>query len=313
MSASTIGGTKRFHGVVVPMVTPVTHEGALDELAVCRVVEHMIAGGVDGIFVLGTTGEAASVSYADRARLVALTVQHVAGRAVTYAGIGDNCLAHSAQAAEEYFRLGADAVVAHLPTYYPLSAEDQYDYYETLATQVPGPLMLYNIPTTTHMSIPVEVLERLSHHPRVVGLKDSENSEARLEAVVAAMGGRSDLSIFVGVTALAARGLGLGADGTVPSSGNLVPDICHILYERGRAGDKAGAKVMQRQLDDLAGIYQRGRPLGGTLAALKAAMGAQGLCGPDVLPPLRPLAAAEQETIRHSFLEWQRQNAVSRV
>jgi dihydrodipicolinate synthase/N-acetylneuraminate lyase len=297
--------TKQHHGVVAPMVTPVTPQGDLDEPAVRRVIDHLLEGGVSGIFVLGTTGEAPSAPHTMRSRLVAITVEHVGDRAMTYAGIGDNSLAHSVQAAEEYLRLGVDAVVAHLPSYYALSPEEQYDYYAALAEQIPGPLMLYNIPSTTHMSISVEVAEKLSHHPRIIGLKDSENDMARLQAVIETLGGRSDFAVFVGVSALSARALSLGADGMVPSPAHLVPDLCRRLYESGSQGSVARAEEYQQQVDQVTDIYVRNRTLGQSLAALKAAMGALDLCGPDVLPPLRPLDTAQQEAVRREFLEWQ--------
>jgi dihydrodipicolinate synthase/N-acetylneuraminate lyase len=295
---------KLYHGVVVPMVTPVTPQGDLDEPAVRRVIDHLIEGGVSGIFVLGTTGEAASVPHTMRSRLVATTVEHVGDRAVTYAGIGDNCLAHSIQAAKEYFRLGINAVVAHLPSYYALGPEEQRNYYAALIEGIPGPLMLYNIPITTHMSISIEVVEKLSEHPRVIGLKDSESNVARLEAVIKRLGGRSDFAVLVGVTALSAAALSLGANGMVPSVGNLVPDLCHDLYENGIRGDVVGAEALQRQIDKAADIYRGERTLTQSLAALKAAMGALSLCGPDVLPPLCPLTAVEQKVIQQEFIAW---------
>lgn len=297
--------TKQHHGVVVPMVTPATPQGDLDEPAVRRVIDYLIEGGVSGIFVLGTTGEAASVPRTMRSRLVAITVEHVGDRAMTYAGIGDNSLADSVQAAEECFRLGIDAVVAHLPCYYALSPEEQSGYYTALVERIPGPLMLYNIPSTTRMSIPVEVAEKLSHHPRIIGLKDSEDDVARLQAAIETLGGRSDFAVFVGVSALSARALSLGADGMVPSPAHLVPDLCQRLYENGVQGDVAKAEEYQRQVNQVADIYVQNRTLGQSLAALKAAMGALGLCGPDVLPPLRPLDTAQQEAVRREFLAWQ--------
>jgi 4-hydroxy-tetrahydrodipicolinate synthase len=296
---------KLYHGVVVPMVTPVTSQGELDEPAVRRVVDHLVEGGVNGVFVLGTTGEAASVPRKMRSRLVAVTVEHAGGRAVTYAGIGDTCLAHSAEAAEEYLRLGIDAVVAHLPSCYTLSPEEQRDYYAALVERIPGPLMLYNIPSTTHMSIPIEIVEELSDHPRIIGLKDSENDVDRLRAVVKKLGGRSDFAILVGVTILSTKALSLGADGMVPSVGNLVPELCQSLYEHGVQGDVARAEEYQRQLDEVTGIYRGQRTLTQSLGALKAAMGVLSLCGPDILPPLRSLDVAQREAVRREFLEWQ--------
>src|SRR3954462_4616001 len=111
-------------GVVVPMITPFTPAGAIDEPAVGRIVDHLIGGRVAGIFPLGTTGEAASIHVDDRRTLVAATVKAVARRAVVYAGIPSNCFRESLDAAAAYKDLGADAVVAHMPSYYPLSDTD---------------------------------------------------------------------------------------------------------------------------------------------------------------------------------------------
>lgn len=297
-------GDRPYHGIVVPMVTPVTGDGELDEAATRRVIDHLLDGGIDGVFVLGTTGEAASVPRAARLRLVELTVEQVGGRAVTYAGIGDNCLAHAVEAAEEYCRLGIDVLVAHLPYYYNLGADEQGDYYAALADRVPGSLMLYNIPSTTHMSIPIEVVETLSHHPKVIGLKDSENDVSRLEKVLQRLGGRPDFAVLVGVSTLSAKALALGADGAVPSIGNLVPDLCQRLYESGVRGDASAAARHQRVVNEATELYRAGRTLAHSLGALKAAMGALSLCGPDVLPPLRPLGLAEQEALQSRFRRW---------
>ena len=170
------------HGVIVPMVTPITPDGDLDESAVRCIIDHMVAGGVHGVFVLGTTGENTSVPAAMRERLVAAAVAHASGRVRVYAGIGSNCLADSLAAAEAYAQLGVDAVVTHLPTYYALDTEEQFAYFTALVDRIDLPLLLYDIPVTTHMAISVDVVERLSRHPNVVGVKDSGGDIAHFGA-----------------------------------------------------------------------------------------------------------------------------------
>ncbi len=298
------GDKKSYYGVVVPMVTPVTADENLDEPATRGIIEHLIAGGVHGIFVLGTTGEAASISSKMGQQLVEVTVDQVRERVVTYAGIGGNCLTDSVDAAEIYFRRGIAAVVAHLPSYYPLSPEEQYKYYTTLADRIPGPLMLYNIPQTTHLSIPVDVIARLSHHPHIVGVKDSENDRNRLRALMQAVGKRSDFTVLVGVSALSQDALFLGADGTVPSPAHLAPEVCVNLYKHARRGDIARAKACQAQVDDVAAIYTTDRTLGQSLAALKAALGELSLCAPYMLPPLCALREAERVAVRRDYRQW---------
>jgi dihydrodipicolinate synthase/N-acetylneuraminate lyase len=275
------------HGVIVPMVTPVTPDGDLDEIAVPRIVDHMVAGGVHGVFVLGTTGENASVPAAMRERLVLVTVAHVGERARVYAGIG------------------VDAVVAHLPTYYALSAEEQLAYFSALADQIDLPLLLYDIPATTHMTIPVEVVEKLSCHPNVVGIKDSSGDITRLTTLLERLGdARPDFAVLVGAVDLSAQGLALGADGIVPSQGNLVPPLCRALFDRAVEGDQDGAEACQQRLNALTKLFVEGRGLAQSLGALKAMMGALGLCDPEVLPPLRPPPLEEQDALRQQFLAW---------
>jgi len=295
---------KLYHGIVVPMVTPVTVDGKLDEPGTRRVIDHLIDGGVNGIFVLGTTGEAASISPRLGLQLVGLTVEQVGDRATTYAGIGGNCLDDSMEAAEAYFQLGADVVVAHVPSYYSLTDEEQFAYYTMLADRISGPLIIYNIPKTTHMSISVDVIERLSNHPNIVGVKDSENDVERLRRLMAAVGNRPGFAAFVGVSALSLEAMRLGADGMVPSPAHLAPEMCSKLYALGRAGDLAGVAACQAHISEVAAICSRDRSLGQSLAALKAAMGELDLCGPDMLPPLHVLPRKDQAGVRQAYRAW---------
>ena len=293
------------HGVIVPMVTPITPDGDLDEPAVRRIVDQMVAGGVHGVFVLGTTGENTSIPAAMRERLVAVTVEHVGERARVYAGISSNCLVDSVAAARAYASLGVDAVVAHLPTYYVLNAEEQSAYFYALVDRIDLPLVLYDIPVTTHMAISVEVVERLGRHPNIVGIKDSSGDIARLATLLERLSDTGpDFAVLVGAAVLSAQGLTLGADGIVPSQGNLVPVLCRALFDRAVEGDRDEAEAHQRRMDALTRLFVEGRSLAQSLGALKALMGALDLCGPDVLPPLRLLPSEEQKALHRQFLAW---------
>lgn len=281
-------------GVVVPMITPVTPAGTLDEPSARRVIDWLIAGGVDGIFVLGTTGEGASVPHDLRARLVALAVEQAAGRCRLYAGISSNCVAESIAAGRDYLARGVDALVAHLPAYFALNGAEMVAYYRRLADALDGPLVVYNMPLTTHMSMPLDALQEVAEHPRIVGVKDSENDPTRLAGVVAAFRDRSDFAVLIGPSSLAVQTLQCGADGVVPSSGNLAPHLWSELVAHARAGRWPEALALQSRLDALTHVYQNGRSLAQSMAALKAAMAARRLCGPAVLPPLATCGDAEQ-------------------
>jgi 4-hydroxy-tetrahydrodipicolinate synthase len=290
-----------WHGVVVPMATPFREDGALDEDAARRVLEHLIEGGVHGVLILGTNGEAASIPRLARQRLVEIAAAQAAGRIRVYAGIGDNCVSDSVEAAAAYLERQADAVVAHLPGYFALSPEQMVAHYRMLAERIQGPLLIYNMPATTHMSIPIESLRALLEVPNIVGLKDSENDAARLEGLAAELRERDDFAFFVGVAVHSSRALALGADGIVPSSGNLVPGLWRELYDRARAGEDT--TPLQQRLDAIAVAHQRGRTLGQSIAALKASLASLGLCGPTVLPPLSTLDEPERVRLRASLAE----------
>ncbi len=294
--------SKKFCGVVPPLVTPVNSEGSLDELSLERIIEHMVSGGMDGIFILGTTGESASVPAELRRSFIRASVERLRGRALLYVGIGDNCFASTVECAAEAFHSGADAVVAQLPSYYALTPEEIHSYYWSLAERINGPLLLYNIPSTTHMSIPVDVVASLARHPRIVGFKDSENSADRLEQVVSRLLGDDNFSLFVGVGVLMGRGLLRGMDGVVPSSGNLDPRSWRALCDAARRGDREEVERLQARLDRLAQVFQRNRTLGQSLAALKAAMSLYGLCGTSMLPPLHAVSPEGLNSIRDELL-----------
>ncbi len=291
----------KYQGAVVPLVTPFTVQGNLDEAALDRLVDWQIDGGVAGIFVLGTTGEGAHVPPPIRRQLVARTVARVKQRVEVYAGLGDIRAADLTEA-NEFLRAGADVVVAHPPISEKTAADGLLGWYQALLGRIEGPLMLYNMPSTTGVSIPLDVVAKLLGQPRLAGIKDSENNVKRHQELLQRFGGRKDFSVFIGVGALMEQGLKLGADGIVPSVGNLIPQVCQQLCEAAKQGDWSTADSLVARMNGVAALYQKGRNLNESLAALKAAMHCRGLCLPQVRPPLRKVSEAELEKIRQHMI-----------
>ena len=286
----------KYRGVVVPMVTPVTEKQTLDVAAVERIIEFFAAAGVAPL-LMGTTGEGNSVSAADGRLFVETAVKAAKGRILIYAGLTGTCFAEQLAQAEAYTKAGADVIVATLPSYYALTEEQMYGYYKTLADNIAGPLMLYNILATTHMSIPFDVIKRLADHPNIVGLKDSERDLERMKQCVELSKEREDFAYFCGWAAQSAFSLSIGGDGIVPSTGNYVPEMFADLYDAAVKGDMATAERLQNETNEIAKIYQAGRTLGQSLAALKVMMGTKGLCEPWMLMPLTRLSADEEQAI----------------
>ena len=159
--------------------------------------------------------------------------------------------------------------------------------------------MMYNILATTHMSIPEDVVQRLADHPRIVGLKDSERDADRLCRLAAFARDRADFAFFCGCAAFSALTLKAGADGIVPSSGNFVPDIYMQLYQAAVTGDDEKARRLQTLTNTIGEIYQKGRTLGESLAALKVMMQTKGLCQPWMLPPLSRLDEGDERSVTY--------------
>jgi 4-hydroxy-tetrahydrodipicolinate synthase len=292
------------HGVIVPMVTPFTGDQQIDFIGVENLVRHIHNAGADP-FILGTTGESASIAEADRPDYVRKMVEVVNGKGRAYAGISSPSFKTSIQAAQVYFDLGVDAVVAHPPAYYPLSADQLLTYFEALADSIPGPLILYNITSVTHISIPVPIVDKLSRHEKIIGVKDSERDEKRLEDSLALWSQRDDFVYLIGWGVQMANGLQRGADGLVPSTGNITPKEYVAMMSAAKAGDHAQLNRLQEYLNNVSAVYQKNRSLGESLAALKAMLTALDICQPHVLPPLNTLDSAEQHKIRLQMQEFQ--------
>jgi dihydrodipicolinate synthase/N-acetylneuraminate lyase len=285
---------KTHHGVVVPMVTPITEKYELDESALRKVIDHLIGGGVQGIFVLGSTGEGPSVPRSMRSRVVHLTVDQVKGRARVYAGIIDNSALDMIAAAREYLKMGVSAVVAQLPNYYTLGADEQFRYFTSLIERIQGPILLYEIPATVHMSLDLSVIEHLRAFSNVVGIKDSSGKTERVEALLDSYSDDPGFSVLVGTSGLYSYGLRHGADGIVPGGANLEPGLCARIYTSALTGDWSLMGDLQRELDRISADFLVPGYLGQTIARIKWQMSQRGLCGPTVFPPLQTVIGPER-------------------
>ncbi len=278
--------TRKPTGVIVPMITPFTAAGAVDAAAVGRVVEHLMTGGMDGIFLLGTTGESASMTVRQKRDLVAAAVEANQARLVIYAGISSNVLEDAVQAAHDYAALGVDALFVLPPHFYPVPDHALEDWFRQLLDRVPLDLLLYNIPVTTHVSIPMAVVERLAGHPRLLGMKDSSGDRERLLAALAIASYLPDFHVLVGTNKLFVEGLTLGAHGIIPSAANLEPGLHRDLYQAVRAGQLNEVQRLAAAMGETLAQYNS-PTLGEILAKLKALMAQRGLCEAHVLPPLQ--------------------------
>jgi dihydrodipicolinate synthase/N-acetylneuraminate lyase len=291
---------KKYHGVIVPMVSAVTESAEIDSASVNKLVNFVIDAGANP-FVLGTTGEIASLTHAKKYALVKEVNQYLKGRSIFFAGITDNCIEYSITTANEYADLGVNVLVVHLPYFYPLDNKLIKKYFEKLASESPLPIIIYNIVSVTHISIPVEVINELSMHPNIVGLKDSERNWSRMEELAGLFEKRDDFSLFIGWTNKSYEALRLGFDGIIPNTGNIVPSLFRLLYDAVRRGSNGEAIEFQNKAERLSVLVQNDKTMTRTIPEIKAIMSYMGLCQPYVLPPLEKLSDSESSRLIDLF------------
>lgn len=276
---------KVFSGVIVPAITPLNTDFSIDLPAVTGIVKRFAANGLHPL-LLGTTGESPLVNAADSELLLRTAVAARGPQQLIYAGIVGNQVEELIDRSQKYFASGADVVVATLPSYYILTPAQMERFYTTLADRAGGPVMMYNIKATTQMSIPTGLVEQLSRHPRIAGLKDSERDEQRMLYFIEQFRERNDFSYFCGWGARSAQSLEAGADGIVPSTGNIVPEMYGALYRAALENKWDECYRWQTETDKIAQHYQADCTLGESLKKLKTMMHEKGWCNTTMMPPL---------------------------
>lgn len=292
---------KKPEGVVVPLVTPVTETGELDTRGLEQLIALQLRAGIHGLFVGGTTGEGPSIPARLRRKLISTAKSLVGARVPLYAGVFSNSVEELIALANEAFELGTDIVVLTAPNYFPASAPELRLWFRKTINHMKGPVVLYNIPQTTHVSIPIEIIDEFVSYPTVLGLKDSENNPQRLRTLLGKYAGHPQFSILVGVGALMYEGMELHADGIVPSAGNLHPELCVDFYNACINEQWTRARTLFESMTALAALYQKGRTLSQSLAALKAVLAGVGICSKYTLPPIVPADTHEVQQLHSEF------------
>lgn len=295
---------KLVSGVIVPMLTPVNEKMEVDLFSAEKMINNFVTKGVYP-FLLGTTGEGTSVTYKERKKFVKNIAEKFSDKTKIYINIGGNCVTETLEASKVFADLGADFIVSVLPSYYVLDSDQMLRYYESLADASPRPIIIYNITATTHLSIPLDVVEKLSHHPNIAGLKDSERDIKRFDKSIESFKDREDFSHIVGWGAKSYDSLKKGSDGLVPSTGNFSPGMFKDMYDYILQGDLANGERMQNETDELAKIYQKDKSLGQSLAAAKVIMKYYGLCETFMLPPLNELSKEMEKEIINNLKQFE--------
>ena len=293
-------------GIIPPLVTPLLDAHTLDREALARLIEHMIAGGVHGLFVLGTTGEGPALSYKLRREIIEASCKAVAGRIPVLVAISDTCLEESVALGNWAVECGADALVVAAPYYFAVSQTDLYRVVETLSSSLPLPLFIYNMPSLTKAFFEPETVLRASRLPNVFGIKDSSGDMNYVRAVIEALGGRKDFTVLVGPEELLSESMAMGAHGGVNGGANLFPRLFVRLYDALCTGDKATAQLLQAKVCELGSLlYRTGEPESSYLRGLKLGLELQGICSAALAPPFEVADPKQFEALRQKLKEFE--------
>jgi 4-hydroxy-tetrahydrodipicolinate synthase len=281
-------------GIIPPLATPLTPAEDVDRPGMARLVEHVLDGGVHGVFVLGATGEYPFLNDRQRAETIEAAVEAVAGRVPVIAGISAigtrqaiaNCRA--AQAA------GADFVIATVPYFGSMALQQDwiFEHLRAIAGETGAQVMLYNVPPLLRDMEPATIA-RLAEIDNVVGMKDSA-SLIHVQDVLFRTRERN-FRVLAGLEYHLVAALMVGAHGGTPSPANLIPRRYVDLYERTMAGATAEALAIQEEVNRFSDGLDA---LPSWFSAVKAALHLLGICGPTAAAPLPRLTAEETEMVR---------------
>ena len=290
----------KYHGIIPPMITPLRDRDTLDIAGLERLIEHILAGGVHGLFILGTTGEGPSLSYRLRKELIERTCRQVKGRVPVLVGITDTAFQESLNVARWSADAGADAVVVAPPYYLPAAQPELQEYLDHLVPELPLPLFLYNMPALTKVSFEIETVRRAMDEPRIVGIKDSSASMIYLHRVLALLPHRPDWSVFIGPEEMLPDAVLAGAHGAVTGGANLFPRLYVKLFEAARSGDLARVRELHALVMRVSeGLYRIGRHSSAGIKAIKCALSLSGICDDFMAEPFHRFHETERDRVRH--------------
>lgn len=271
-----------FHGTITALLTPFKN-GHIDEDAFRAHLDRQIEAGVHAVVPAGTTGEAATLSFAEHKRLIGITVEHVAGRVPVIAGTGSNNTAESIELTQSAKTLGADAALLISPYYNKPTQEGIYRHYEAVADAVHLPQIVYNVPGRTQSNILPETVARLSRLSNIVGIKDATADMEQFNATLDACEGRIDF--FSGDDATVLPFMALGGAGVISVVANVAPQAMLRLTHAAATGDWAEARKAQLAMRELNRMmFVQSNPI-----PVKAACAMMGWIGPEIRLPLTVL------------------------
>ena len=284
-------------GSIVAMITPFRQDGSVNFDVLTELLERQIAGGTAAILTLGTTGEYSTMTHEEDAAVVAHTVKVVNGRVPVIVGSGSNSTATQLEKSVEYQDMGADALLLIAPYYNKANPEGMYRHFAVTADAVHIPCLLYNVPGRTGCSIPVPVVERLSKHPNIAGIKEASGDMSYAMKVARCVG--PDFALYSGNDDITLPILSAGGSGVISVYANVMPAMCHQITADWFAGRQEEALANHlKYLDLMNNLFIEVNPI-----PVKSAMNMIGLNVGPMRLPLCEMSEEHQAILRASLKE----------
>ena len=288
---------KPLRGVVPPLITPLADEYTLDLPGLKKLIEHVLGGGVHGLFLLGTTGEGPSLSYKLKYEMVEKSCEIINGRVPVLVGITDTSFAESIRLAEHAAKCGADGVVLAPPYYFPAGQPELLEYFEHLAPKLPLPLFLYNMPSMTKVTIDVDTLRKASEIDNIVGFKDSGGNMIKYHEYICAMQDKPEFSMLIGPEELLGESVFFGGHGGVSGGANIKPRLFVDMYDAAVAGDLEKVKQLQKEIFELRRLYSCGQHSSTFIKGVKCSLNCMGICSDFMAEPFHAFREKERANV----------------
>lgn len=290
----------QFRGVFPYLITPIREDGTVNRDSLYQLVDHLIDSEVHGIVALGSTGEFAYLTDAQRSAMVEAAIAAVAGRVPVIAGVYHASVADAQRQAEDYERMGASGILAIMDSYFPVSQEQICSYFSAVAHSVSIPIVLYTNPRFSKIDLSIESYEKLSHIDNIRYLKDASGNTGKLLTIIGQIGDK--LKIFSASANIPLCVMMFGGAGWMAGPACIIPKQSVRLYDLCHNKQWNQAIMLQKQLWNVNRIFAKYN----MAACIKAGLTLQGFDVGEPVPPLAKLRDSEKMEVREVLLEMEK-------
>jgi 4-hydroxy-tetrahydrodipicolinate synthase len=293
---------KPLKGIIPPMITPLHDNRTLDVKGLEKLIEHILAGGVNGLFILGTTGESPSLSYSLRYELVERVCMQVNKRVPVLVGITDTAFDESLNLAEKAAKNSADALVLAPPYYFASAQPELLEYLSHLSKRLPLPVFLYNMPVHTKVMIEPGSVAAAADFPNIIGIKDSSANLVYLSRVQHALRNKPEFSLLIGPEEITPHFVLMGGHGGVNGGANMFPRLYVDLYKAAANKDFDRLLPLHKKVLQISEtIYGVGKFGSSLLKGIKCTLSIMGICDDFLAEPFHRFRSGERSIIRENL------------